>query len=132
MEPKTFPEYDRVVQTIMTNIFVEKERSGKFVIHSFQPQFDSHKLYFNLNTIAADLTDEKVYLDMSLLDYLKFRKKRGKKRSNLKWFSPLHKYKMNDEFKVDAFKMMDFIAEALNIDRTLFKEINDEYYGWTD
>lgn len=132
MEPKTFPEYDRVVQTIMTNIFIEKERSGKIVIHGFNPQINSHKLYFNISTIAADLTDEKVYLDMGLLNYLKFRKKRGKKRLNLRWFSPFHKYKMDDEFKVDTSKLMDFIADELDIKRSLFKEINDEYYGWID
>lgn len=130
MELKTFPEYDKVVQTIMTNIFIEKERSGKFIIHNFQPQLDSHKLYFNISTIAADLINEKVYLDMGLLDYIKFWKKRSKKRSNLKWFSPFHKHRINKELGVDTSTMMDFIAGSLDIDRNLFKEINSEYYGW--
>lgn len=129
---KDYKEYDRVVQTIMTNIFVEKERNGKFIIYNFDPQIDSHKLYFNVTAIAADLINEKVYLDMGLLDYIKFWKKRSKKRSNLKWFSPFHKYKMDDEFKVDTSKLMDFIADELDIKRSLFKEINDKYYGWID
>ena len=131
MELKTFPEYDRVVQTIMTNVFIEKERSGKFIIYNFEPQIDSHKLYFNVAAVAADLTNEKVYLDMGLLDYIKFWKKRSKKRSNLKWFSPFHKYKTDKELGVDTSIMMNFIAASMGIDRNLFKEINNEYYGWS-
>lgn len=127
-----FNEYDRIVRTIATNVIVERSRCNKYIIHNFISQYDSHKLLFNVTTAMADLNNEKIYLDMSLLDYLKFKKKRGKNRLNLRWFGPFHKRKMDTNLMVDASVLMNFIANSSNIDTTLYKEINDEYYGWVD
>lgn len=131
MEDK-YKQYDKVVNTIMMNILVERERCGMFLLYDFHPKIDdADKLYFNITTAVADLRKENIYLDMPLLDYIKFRKKLGKNRSNLRWFGPIQKQKLDDEHKTSIFLIMDFIREQLNIDYSLYKEINDEYYRWS-
>ena len=67
---------------------------------------------------------------MPQLDYIKFRKKRSKNRSNLRWFNPIQNRKLDSEHKTSIYLIMEFITEQLNIDYSLYKEINDEYYGW--
>lgn len=126
-----YNEYDSIIQTIAINIMIERERSGNYIISNFNSHYDSHKLFFNVTAVLADLNHEKIYLDMSLLNYLKFRIKRGKKRSNLRWFGPFKKSKLKENV-VDTSKLMNFITVELNLDRDLFKKINDEYYGWVD
>ena len=124
--------YDKVVTTIMTNVLVERERCGKFLLYDFHQKENPDRLYFNVTTVAADLRKENIYLDMPLWDYVKFRFKRRKKRVNLKWFSPSAKKKLSNEYKTSVYLIMDFIAEHLHVSVNLFKEINDAYYGWVE
>ena len=131
MESK-YIQYDNVVNTIMTNILVERERCGKYILYDFRPSDDADKLYFNVATIAADLNKEKIYLGMPLLDFIFFWKKRRKKRHNLRWLNPIQKKKLSDEDKTSVSIIMDFICVQLKLNYRLFKEINDEYYGWID
>lgn len=131
MESK-YTQYDNVVSTIMTNILIERERCGKYILYDFQPSNDADKLYFNVATIAADLNREKIYLGMPLLDFIFFWKKRRKKRHNLRWLNPIQKKKLSDEDKTSISIIMDFICVQLKLNYRLFKEINDEYYGWVD
>ena len=131
MENK-YIQYDNVINTIMTNILVERERCGKYILYDFQPSNDADKLYFNVAAIAADLNKEKIYLGMPLLDFIFFWKKRRKKRHNLRWLNPIQKKKLSDEDKTSVSIIMDFICVQLKLNYRLFKEINDEYYGWID
>jgi hypothetical protein len=131
MENK-YTQYDNVVNTVMTNILVERERCGKYILYDFQPSNDADKLYFNVAAIAADLNKEKIYLGMPLLDFIFFWKKRRKKRHNLRWLNPIQKKKLSDEDKTSVSIIMDFICVQLKLNYRLFKEINDEYYGWID
>ena len=128
MEDK-YKQYDEVVQTIMRNVLVERERCGKFLLYDFQPLMDADRLYFNVAAIAADLRKENLYLNMPLRDYIKFRKKRGKKRTNLRWFGPIHSYFLDQEYKTSTYIIMEFVKEALDLPSDMFKTINDEYYG---
>lgn len=129
MEDK-YKQYDQVVQTIMANVLVERQRCGRFIIYDFDQTDNTNRLYFNVAVIAADLNKENIYLDMSLLDFIFFWKKRRKKRKNLRWLSPFQKKKISDEHKTSVSIIMDFICYELNLSYQLFKEINDEYYGW--
>lgn len=131
MENK-YIQYDNVVSTIMTNILVERSRCGKYILYDFRPSDDADKLYFNVAAIAADLNGEKIYLGMPLLDFIFFWKKRRKKRHNLRWLNPIQKKKLSDEDKTSVSIIMDFICVQLKLNYRLFKEINDEYYGWID
>lgn len=131
MESK-YIQYDNVVNTIMTNVLVEHERCGKYILYDFQPSNDADKLYFNVAAIAADLNKEKIYLGMPLLDFIFFWKKRRKNRRNLRWLNPIQKKKLPAENKTSISIIMDFICEQLKLNYHLFKEINDEYYGWVD
>ena len=124
--------YDSVVSTIMTNVMVEHTRCGKFLLYDFKPELDMDKLYFNVAAIAADMMREKLYLHMSFLNYVKFRIKFWKKRTNLKWFSPWSEKKLDNEYKTSVGVLMSFIEEQLKLSKGLFKEINDAYYGWVD
>ena len=128
MEDK-YNKYDEIVQVIMRNILVERERVGKFLLYDFQPQMDADRLYFNVANVAATMRKEKLYLNMPLKDYIKFRKKRGKKWSNLRWYFPLELRKLDAEYKTSIYIIMEFIKETLELPYNIFKEINDEYYG---
>lgn len=124
-------EYDKIVQAIMTNVLIEKERLGNFIIYKFNPDDDAQKLYFNVTTVAADLIRQPIYLDMSLWTYLRFRFKFGRKRRNLRWFGRLRR-KVNAKEIVDTQELMDFIGKEFDIDRKMFNNINNEYYGWVE
>ena len=123
--------YDSVVMTVMTNVLVERERCGKFLLYDFHPEKDADKLYFNVSAIAADLQRENLYLDLSFWSYVKFKIK-WRKRKNLKWFGFFSKRKLKDEHKTSVYILMNFIAEHLRVSDEIFKEINDTYYGWID
>ena len=127
-----YKHYDEIVNTILTNILVERERCGKFLLYDFQPLMDADKLYFNVANVAATFRKENLYLDMSLKDYIKFRIKRGKKWSNLRWFNPIEKHFLEDEHKTSIYMIMEFIKETMNLPNGIFKEINDEYNGWIE
>lgn len=124
--------YDSVVSSIMTNVLVERERCGKFLLYDFRQNEDADRLYFNVTAVVADLRKENIYLDMPFWDYVKFRMKRWKRRMNLRWFGPLAKKKLDNEYKTSVYLIMHFVAEHLYIPIDLFKEINDTYYGWVD
>jgi len=127
-----YDKYDEVVTVVMKNVLVERERCGKYLLYDFHPTEDADKLYFNVTAIAADLGKEAIYLDMPLWNYIKFRKKRRKKRRNLRWLNWFQKKKLDDEHKTSVYLIMDFICEQLKLNYRIFKEINDEYYGWID
>ena len=124
--------YDSVVSTIMSNVMVECARCGKILLYDFKPELDMDKLYFNAAAIVADISKEKLYLHMPFWDYIKLRIKFKKKRTNLVWFPPWAEKKLEDEYKTSVDIIMSFVAEKLEISEDLFKEINDEYYGWVD
>ena len=131
-EDTKYKQYDSVVSTVMMNILIERKRCGRFLIYDFDQSDDGNRLYFNVMAVAADLEREKIYLDMPLLDFIFFWKKRRKNRKNLRWFNPIQKRKLADENKTSTSIIMDFICEKMNLNYRLFKEINDEYYGWID
>ena len=39
---------------------------------------------------------------------------------------------LDDEHKTSIYIIMDYIREQMNFDYSLYKEINDEYYGWVE
>jgi len=130
MSKEKYAHYDEVVNTIMTNVLVERQRCGKYLLWDFNPTCDSDKLYFNITAIAADLNREFIWLDMPFIDYIKFKKQRQKTRKNLRYFGPIHKRLLKDEYKTSIYMIMDFICEQLNITHETFSRINSEYYGW--
>ena len=125
-------EYDNVVQTIMNNVFVERQRLGIYLLYNFKPTNGAQKLFFNVTAIAADINKEFIYLDMPIWSYLKFRHKFGKKRQNLRWWGPLKRRKIKEKDIAGAQEMMDFIRDAMSIKESLYEEINNEYYGWAE
>lgn len=131
-EETVYKTYDNIVSTIMMNVLVERERCGKFLLYDFKGNNGAEKLYFNVAAIASDLRKEPIYLDMPLIDYIKFWLRLHKKRKNLRWFGPISKRKLTDEHKTSVYILMDFIREQLNFDEKLYNNINNEYYGWVD
>lgn len=127
-----YAEYDNVVRTIMTNVLVERERCGKFLLYDFKGNNGAEKLYFNVTAVAADLRKEAIYMDMPLMTYIKFWLKRRKNRKNLRWLGPIRKHKLDNEYKTSVYILMDFIREQLNISEELYDDINNEYYGWVE
>ena len=123
--------YDSVVSKIMVNVMAEHARCGKILLYDFKPELDMDKLYFNVAAIVADVSREKLYLHMPFWNYIKFRIK-FKKRKNLVWFPPWAEKKLKEENKTSVGIIMSFVEEQLKLPKGLFKEINDEYYGWWD
>ena len=131
-EKDKYRKYDEVVNTIMTNVIVECHRCGRCLLWDFNPQCYSDRLYFNVAAIAADINQEFIWLNMSLIDYIKFKWKRRKTRKNLRYFGPIRKLFLPKECQTSIYMIMDFIVEQLQITHDLYKEINDEYYGWVE
>ena len=131
MEDK-YKHYDEIVSTILKNILVERERCGKILLWDFNPIDHGDRLYFNIAAIVADMNKEPMYLNMNLIDYLLFKWKRRKSRKNLRYFGPSHAAKLDAEHKTSIYLIMSFICEQMEFDYSLYKEINDEYYGWVE
>ena len=133
MEDKDkYGRYDEIVSTILKNILVERERCGKILLWDFNPIDHGDRLYFNIAAIVADINKEPIYLNMHLIDYLLFKWKRRKSRKNLRYFGPSHAAKLDDEHKTSIYIIMDFVREQMGFNYSLYKEINDEYYGWVE
>ena len=133
MEDKEkFGRYDEIVNTILKNILVERERCGKILLWDFNPVDHGDRLYFNIAAIVADINKEPMYLNMPLFDYLKFKWKRRKSRKNLRYFGLNQAAKLDDEHKTSIYIIMDFVREQMGFDYSLYKDINDEYYGWVE
>ncbi len=133
MEDKAkFGHYDEIVNTILMNVLVERKRCNKILLWDFTPDLPADKLYFNIAAIVADMNKECIYLNMPFLGYLKFKWKRRKSRKNLRYFGPIRSKRLNNECKTSIYLIMDFVAERMGITHNLFKEINDEYYGWIE
>lgn len=133
MEDKDkYGRYDEIVNTVLMNILVERERCGKILLWDFNPIDHGDRLYFNVAAIVADLNKEPIYLNMHLFDYLKFKRKRRKSRKNLRYFGPHKAAALDDEHKTSIYIIMDYIRETMGFDYSLYKEINDAYYGWID
>lgn len=131
-DKEKFGLYDEIVSTILTNILVERERCGKILLWDFNPIDHGDRLYFNIAAIVADINKEPIYLNMHLFDYLKFKWKRRKSRKNLRYFGLNQAAELDNEHKTSIYIIMDFVREQMGIDYSLYKEINDEYYGWVE
>ena len=131
-DKEKFGRYDEIVNTILKNIIVERERCGKILLWDFNPVDHGDRLYFNIAAIVADLNKEPIYLNMPLFDYLKFKWKRRQSRKNLRYFGSNHAAKLDDEHKTSIYIIMDYIRETMDFDYSLYKDINDEYYGWVE
>lgn len=127
---KKYKHYDEIVGTILKNILVERERCGKILLWDFNPVDHGDRLYFNIAAIVADMNKEPIYLNMNLIDYLLFKWKRRKSRKNLRYFGPYHASKLDAEHKTSIYIIMEFVCRQMEFDYSLYKEINDEYYGW--
>ena len=131
-EKEKFEKYDKVVNTVVMNVFVEQKRCGKILLWDFTPELPADRLYFNVAAIVADLNKEPIYLNMPFIAYLRFKWKRRKARKNLRYFGPIQARKLSDDNKTSIYLIMDFVAEQLNITHDFFKEVNDAYYGWVE
>ena len=131
-DKEKFRRYDEIVSTILKNILVERERCGKILLWDFNPVDHGDRLYFNIAAIVADINKEPMYLNMPLFDYLKFKWKRRKSRKNLRYFGPHRAAELDNEHKTSIYIIMDFIREQMDFNYSLYKDINDEYYGWVE
>ena len=131
-DKEKYGHYDEVVNTILMNVLVERQRCDKILLWDFTPELAADRLYFNIAAVVADMNKEPIYLNMHLFDYLKFKWKRRKSRKNLRYFGPVQAKKLDNEHKTSIYLIMDFVAEQMDITHDLFKEINDAYYGWIE
>ena len=94
-----YKQYDEIVNCIMRNVLVERQRCGKYLLWDFNPICDSDRLYFNITAVTADLNREFIWLDMPFIDYIKMKWKRRKVRKNLRYFGPIRRYFLDNEYK---------------------------------
>lgn len=125
-----YKNFDSIIQTIFANVLVERQRCGKIILYNFNPIHIEDKLYFNVAALAADVQGEYIYVDMSLLDYFKFKRERGRKQKNVRWLRPWRRKEVAEEDRVSVYKIMNFVKKELGLTKDILEEINNEYYGW--
>ena len=131
MEAETNNLYDKIVGTIMQNVIAESNRAGgKIVLWDFHPEYALDRLYYYVACMVADIYKEDIYLEMSLFNYLKF-KRTNKKRKNLHWVWRKHT-SISTECQTSVYILMDFIREYYDISVDVFNNIVKEYYENTD
>lgn len=124
--------YDTIVSTIMQNVLAERRIANKIILWDFQEKQPMDRLYFNVAAIVADMNNEPIYVQMALIPYLKMKWKRRKTRKNLRWIGPIMAKELPNEAKTSVYILMDFVRSFHDVPYEMFKEINDEYYGWVE
>lgn len=132
VDKETEIEYNRIVGTIMQNVFAERNIANKIILWDFQESQSMDRLYFNVASIVADIGKECMYLQMPFFTYLKMKWRRRKTRKNLRWCGPLRSKKLPNEAKTSVYILMDYIREYYNEPYEIFEAINNEFYGWVE
>lgn len=128
MEDK-FNLYDKIVNSILMNVYSERQRAGKIVLWDFYPKDDVEMLYYNISAIVSDIEHDYIYLDLGLIDYLKFKWKKRKGRKNLRRLTNRIKNKLPQDSKTSVYILMDYVKSYYNVDMNTLRNINKEYYG---
>ena len=127
---ETEKQYNEIVATIMRNVYAERDHVGKILLWDFQESQSMDRLYFNVASIVADMTKEKMYVQMPLIDYLKLKWRRKKGRKSLRWCGPLMARRLPNEAKTSIYILMEFIREYHDIPYETFEDIQNEFYNW--
>ena len=121
--------YDKIIAVLIQNIIAERNRCGKLILWNFFPNNPAHRLYFNVAAIVADFKNEPIYIDTTLIDYLKLRISK-KKRKNLRLLTPWRAKGVPPDFQTTISTILEFVKDHFQIDENLYEAINNEYYGW--
>ena len=122
--------YDKIVNSIYLNICAERNYAGEIILWDFQENNPVDRLYFNVAAAASDIYGVNIYLNMSLINFIKFAWKRRKVRKNICWLSPRIAKTLPSDAKTSVYLIMEYVAEHYGISMDKFEEINNEYYGW--
>lgn len=121
--------YDKIVATILQNILVEKERTGKIVLFGFDPKVYSHRIYFHVAVIVSAITQENIYLGMGVWDYVKFVYVHWQMRKVLRRLGNYWHTEGIDPKKLSSVhSVMHHVKEYYGIGETTCKNIVKEFY----
>lgn len=131
VDKETEIRYNQIVGTIMQNVISECGLAGdRIVLWDFHEDQPYDRLYFNAAAIVANWKKKRMYVQMPLINYVKFKWKRRKTHRSLRWCGPLMARALPSEAKTSIYLIMSFVAEYYNIDMEVFKTIQDEFYTW--
>ena len=131
MEDKNYELYDKIVGTIVQNVIAESNLSnGDIVLWDLEPYNALDRLYYNVACLVSDIYDKQIYIETTLLNYLKIKMK-NRKRKNLHWVWRKHT-NLPNECKTSVYIIMEHVRQYYDIPIETFDKINKEYYENTN
>lgn len=119
-EDNIFQKYDNIVTSTLLNIQAES-RNKEIVLGNFNKDNINHLYFFEISKIAQTCWNFTIFLDMSLLKYLKFKFKNRK--LNLK---KMKKRQANNKVNID--EILNFIQQSFKESGCIFSNIYHTYY----
>lgn len=121
--------YDDIIGTLLMNVLSEDQRCGDIVLKDFHAERFSHKLYFEAAIIANAICHSPIYLNMPLIEYLKFKYS----KRNKKMHKSIHRYNTLVAGTLKAAPtqlslILDHVADYYKIDNEVYTKIYKEYY----
>ncbi len=117
--------YNQIVASIYANVISERNRDSKIILTEFDPDLNSHKVYFQVAFEYGNIVNEPVYLNMKLIEYIKFMLSNWKKRKCIHWISTKNLPKTSTKITT----IIHYIVDSYNTNMWIFREIYKEFYS---
>ncbi len=126
-EDKIANYYDQIIGSCMVNTY-SLSNEGKIVLKNFNPQSNLHMFEYQVAAIVQSMyQDRQIYLNMPLMQYLKFKWK-NRKKIKLKWISSAEIQKLDLEADL-LTDMLLHVSDAYEENPTIFGMIYTKYWG---
>ena len=121
--------YDEICGSLVGNVLAEKDRNeGKIILRDFNYEDKAHRLYLNAALIVSGLYSVPIFINCDFFSYIKLILKRWKLRKQFRRIK-------NEEIESFTFEVvpidvvLDYVASVSEIDRKVYEDINNEFYG---
>lgn len=115
---------DMIVSSVCSNVLNQRKINGQIELIDFVPDDYGHLVYLECALMIGKLHNERVYTNLSFVQYIKLLFKNWGSRKTLKRAKEL-----KGKDKIDD--ILAYICEAYQINYTFYNKIYKEYYEVT-
>ena len=127
--PERYQLIDQIISAVMSNVLAEKQRNDKIILYHFDINNNIHRLYFNAALIIGSISNEPIYIECSLWNYIRLKIKKWSFRKQIKHISAKKAMELR-RAAVSIDMLMDYVQESFGLSKEEMDKINDQVYGW--
>lgn len=127
LSPETEELFNKLVVVATTNIYSLSKNQDEIILTDFVPNLiKGHEAFYAIANYASVLFTKKLYLDMNLWNYIKFKIKH--KKTKTKKVSIFNSKKLKDKKVINVNDEIYHICKANYVDHNTFDKIWEEFY----